>query len=536
MVASNPLFVGRWTWKKFGATVIDDIWPEVSFFTLVATMVALVSKKTSVNLGVSNQLLTVLGIVLGLVISFRTSSAYERYQDGRKLWSNIIVNSKNLAQLIWIHVPNERKSIEGEEPWTKMDVIIEKKTMVNLVQAFSVSVKHLLRGESGVYYEDLYPLLSFLPRYANDPINDQHSSADRLPLWYLRDEENHLRNPAPPTPIVQSTSNLTQCKTHPARDNTLVEGKIVQAPDIMERLPELEIQQEFDSSSSRPFTTPIVIPVRPDKFDPVGALPTIECDRPLLPARNPPDISVMDYFPILRLFRFIYRTIFCRKNAAKDRRRRRRKAYAHIVESHVPMEICMVLLNYSAFLVQDTLIRDPIVAAMTDNILSMQDTVCNLERICNTPLPFAYQAHLRMSLWLYLVLLPFQMYSFFGYITIPATAFTAFLLVGFLEIGQEIENPFNYDLNDLDLDGFCLSIQRDLQEITTFTSPLPRKFLYSKLNQPFAPGDRRSADELKKAGDEYSNSSTYSPTQGVSSINRTLVSSWRQTDMMTRQR
>jgi len=28
------------------------------------------------------------------------------------------------------------------------------------------------------------------------------------------------------------------------------------------------------------------------------------------------------------------------------------------------------------------------------------------------------------------------------------------------------ENPFNYDLNDLDLDGFCHTLQRDLHEIT----------------------------------------------------------------------
>jgi hypothetical protein len=64
-----------------------------------------------------------------------------------------------------------------------------------------------------------------------------------------------------------------------------------------------------------------------------------------------------------------------------------------------------------------------------------------------------------------------------------ATAFVAFFLLGFLEIGQEMyvlvflniladvddnrsENPFNYDLNDLDLDSFCLMLQRDLHEIT----------------------------------------------------------------------
>jgi ion channel-forming bestrophin family protein len=38
-----------------------------------------VNKFTNVNLSISTSLLTVLGTVLGLVVSFRTSSAYERY-------------------------------------------------------------------------------------------------------------------------------------------------------------------------------------------------------------------------------------------------------------------------------------------------------------------------------------------------------------------------------------------------------------------------------------------------------------------------
>lgn len=85
---------------------------------VIHTVVSVVSLKTSVDLGVSNQLLTVLGLVLGLVISFRTSSAYERcascclvqyyaslnypsrYQDGRKMWTNITVASKNMAQMV----------------------------------------------------------------------------------------------------------------------------------------------------------------------------------------------------------------------------------------------------------------------------------------------------------------------------------------------------------------------------------------------------------------------------------------------------
>jgi putative membrane protein len=72
--------------------------------------------------------------------------------------------------------------------------------------------------------------------------------------------------------------------------------------------------------------------------------------------------------------------------------------------------------------------------------------------------PFAYQAHLRMAIWLYLFFLPvsrntytrqsghilirsgsqFQIYSALKWITIPATLFAAFLFLGFLEIGAEM--------------------------------------------------------------------------------------------------
>ena len=44
----------------------------------ITPVVSLVSKKTSVSLAMSSQMLTVLGIVLGLVVSFRTTSAYDR--------------------------------------------------------------------------------------------------------------------------------------------------------------------------------------------------------------------------------------------------------------------------------------------------------------------------------------------------------------------------------------------------------------------------------------------------------------------------
>lgn len=59
-----------------------------------------------------------------------------RYQDGRKMWTNIITASRNLAQQIWIHVPLDRTGLKGPNTTTIQNVI-EKKTMINLVSSLS---------------------------------------------------------------------------------------------------------------------------------------------------------------------------------------------------------------------------------------------------------------------------------------------------------------------------------------------------------------------------------------------------------------
>jgi predicted membrane chloride channel (bestrophin family) len=66
------------------------------------------------ELKVSSLLLTVLGFVVGMAISFRTSSAYERYTEGRKYWSQLMLVGQNLARTIWIHA-SERDGQIGKE-------------------------------------------------------------------------------------------------------------------------------------------------------------------------------------------------------------------------------------------------------------------------------------------------------------------------------------------------------------------------------------------------------------------------------------
>nr|GAT51988.1 predicted protein [Mycena chlorophos] len=504
MVAQNPLFQGGFTLRKFNATVINDIWPETLFFTAVAAAVAVVTERKIHDLAINNGLLTVLGTVLGLVISFRTSSAYERYQDGRKMWTNIQIASRNIAQIIWIQIPFER-SDKDKNKMTTVQSVIEKKSMINLVQAFSVSVKHFLRGETGIYYQDLYPLICFLPRYANSV--GPKTNADMLPLWAASEEEEYPLAKAPPasrSPSVTLEEMDGKSETGSWMRTLTGRGKMSRANSV----------------------------------DPEKALADIQSHRPLKPARNPPPPSIYDYFPFLRVFS-IFTRCFRRDNKRSRRDSLGRKIKPSFTESNVPLELTIYLNNYLAHCLRNGWLQPAAATGLMNAIASLQDTLSNLDRIGNTPLPFAYQAHLRMSLWLYLLFLPFQIVSSLHYITIPGTAFASFLLLGFLEIGQEIENPFNYDLNDLDLDSFCLAIQRELHEITAHTTPDPATFIFTSWNQPFAPADRRSAEEIitaaAAANGEYTHSEQPDVEPGILTLRRTLLKSWRDVDYITRQ-
>ncbi|WVQ78804.1 hypothetical protein IAT38_000895 [Cryptococcus sp. DSM 104549] len=95
-----------WVAYKFSSSVLDDIWPGVLFFTGIATMVVCVSELTSVNLGINSVMLTVLGTIVSLVVSFKTNNSYSRWWDGRNQWSSLSTILRQLAMLIWVHVPN----------------------------------------------------------------------------------------------------------------------------------------------------------------------------------------------------------------------------------------------------------------------------------------------------------------------------------------------------------------------------------------------------------------------------------------------
>jgi Predicted membrane protein len=75
-------------------------------------------------------------IVLGLLLVFRTNTAYERFWEGRKLWGSLVNNSRNLARQIWVDIAE----IEPEDRAKKFSAL-------RLLVAFAVATKLHLRAE-----------------------------------------------------------------------------------------------------------------------------------------------------------------------------------------------------------------------------------------------------------------------------------------------------------------------------------------------------------------------------------------------------
>jgi ion channel-forming bestrophin family protein len=145
------------SWFRYAFQFRGSVVPAVTPRTLISGLFALLvswlhSRGLLVNMGKLDVLASVVpSVVLGLMLVFRTNTAYERFWEGRKLWGGIVNTIRNLARQIWINV-EERTA--GDR--------YEKKAVLELLIAFAIATKQHLRQEA---IAEIEPLLS-LDRYS----------------------------------------------------------------------------------------------------------------------------------------------------------------------------------------------------------------------------------------------------------------------------------------------------------------------------------------------------------------------------------
>ncbi|KHN99734.1 Bestrophin/UPF0187 [Metarhizium album ARSEF 1941] len=328
------------------------------------------------NLGVQSVLLTITGFVVGLGLSFRNSTAYERYAEGRKYWASLVTASQVLGRVFWIH-GLDRPDTDPRES------LLKKLSSMNLLVAFAVALKHSLRFEPYAAYPDLQNLVGHLDTFAKEATNKDASS--------------------------------------------------------------------------------VAVPKK-NFFKGVG-----------------------EYLGI--------------SFAASNPRKTLKKATRPL--GNLPLEI----LNHIAVTIDQMARHDQLQVSMQqtlayNNLVVLNDVMTGCERVLNTPLPIAYSIAISQITWLYVVLLPFQLVNYVEWVTIPATLAAAYIILGLLFIGREIENPFGQDVNDLPLDGFCDQIAAELDIIASYDMQNPYGFFFNPENMPLYPVSAASAGAWMQRSEE----------------------------------
>ncbi|KLO18968.1 UPF0187-domain-containing protein [Schizopora paradoxa] len=440
-----------WTFGR--GTVIWSIWPAFLLHTAFAAVITVISLKTRYYLGVPQVLITVLGVVIGFVISYRAASGYDRYWMGRVIWSDLAKTSRTMGRLIWFHVP--LKSSPNEEPKEEREIgrlMREKRLALDLIEGFVVATKHHLRGEMGYYHEDLYHLLR--------PLHNHPAGKYAAP----RPETHELEDID--FPIDESLVGTSVVASPPPRTFLSIHDPFV---------PPINDYGTFDPDSASPTSRRRGRVARRASSSSCGSSGNGQSHPPLLPSQGKKHSSHI----ITELIPFA--SILPGAQRCAGRRKGRNTPKVAGGGQNIPIEIVRCLSEWLSVLDERATVSGNPLGGMYGCLTSFEDSLSALERILTTPLPFIYSAHIRHAVWMYLFLLPFQLVGQFGWYTIPGVGIAAFFYIGFLAAGEEIEQPFGYDDNDLDLDLFCREIiHADIESLKRTPCPnvrLPAKHL-----------------------------------------------------------
>ncbi|KAJ7889751.1 Bestrophin, RFP-TM, chloride channel-domain-containing protein [Mycena leptocephala] len=470
-------------WSFGRGSVIWKIWPAVLLHTLFAAAIVYISKATEMT-NIPNVMLTVMGVVIGFVISYRAMTGYDRYWMGRTAWADVIRNARTTARLIWYHVPVRLTPGANvtRSPQELAKVMAEKRMALDLVEAFAVSLKHHLRGEVGIYYEDLYDLVRPLHDvrpfilYASpftDPSNPRPTVASAVPSPPVAPIPS--APPASTNDASGSSSGVSTSSGTSASSATLkVNAHAAKRPNL--------------STSTSSSTDNSISAVTTANLNPSQT----SIHRTLLPASNPaPEDGVLrrvapDVIPFAGVFAGVGRWVrgfwkqhkVCFGCPFRDRSSRIRirtwsgpihpQGVAQLEEyekgENLPEEVLRCLTEWISVLEERGTVPGTSLGNLLAGIQAFEISLTTLEHILTTPLPLYVLRFLSSVVWLYLFLLPFQLVNDFDWHTVPAVCVGAFVYLGFVAAGEEIEQPFGYDDNDLDLDMFCRDIiRRDIR-------------------------------------------------------------------------
>lgn len=158
-------YLRKYSWLpdvlRVKGSIIGRIIGPVLTVTIFAVLVAYAWSKGK-RVVLANTVVPLLSVVVGLILVFRNSTSYDRYWEGRKCFSSITSNVRNLSRMIWVNVSlppaqDHPAHVLGKTPTSALTTAQVKRQKIEAMQfcvAFAYAVKHYLRSEDGPDYDD----------------------------------------------------------------------------------------------------------------------------------------------------------------------------------------------------------------------------------------------------------------------------------------------------------------------------------------------------------------------------------------------
>lgn len=119
----------------FQSSVIPSIFPRILLCAIFGVLSSILHYYGfAVSLPILGSVIP--NVALGLLLVFRTNTAYDRFWEGRKIWGIINNNIRNLARHIWV-------SVDEREPKDRENKVAALRSLV----AFAVATKLHLRSQ-----------------------------------------------------------------------------------------------------------------------------------------------------------------------------------------------------------------------------------------------------------------------------------------------------------------------------------------------------------------------------------------------------
>ena len=161
MVKYNPKTWFQLIFHSYSRQVMKTLTPTLIFMaaysTLVCYLVIDFFDFPEISFHPTIAMHSLLGIVLGLFLVFRTNSAYDRWWEGRRLWGGLVNSTRNLALKLNAYLSKE---YHEERDW-----------FAKMIGNFAYATKESLRR--GVQLNELAPVsetfIEELKRYKHKP-------------------------------------------------------------------------------------------------------------------------------------------------------------------------------------------------------------------------------------------------------------------------------------------------------------------------------------------------------------------------------